>query len=61
MPLNNEDLDKIRAIVREEAAAAVDDVLEVDLNAHEPKGDPKFAGITLRRAVKLIAKKIGAV
>jgi hypothetical protein len=61
MPLNDADKKWLRDTIREEARAAVDDVLEVDLNAHEPSTDEKFRGVTLRRALKLIAKKVGAV
>lgn len=43
---------ELRKIIREEASAAVDDVLNVDMNANEPNGDPAFRGISLRRAVK---------
>jgi hypothetical protein len=57
MPLNEADLTKIRDIVREE----VDSVLETDMNAHEPGGDPAFKGRSLRWVLKKIAKATGAV
>lgn len=57
MPLSNEDLNKIRDIVREE----VDSVLEADMNLHDPKGDPAFRDRSLRWVVKKIAKATGAV
>jgi hypothetical protein len=61
MPLNDADLNKIREIVRTEARAAVDDVLDVDINEHEPKGDPAFKGWSLRKLIKALARKTGAV
>lgn len=47
----------LRQIVREEARAAVDDVLDVDINANEPKGDADFRGMTLRKLLKALYKR----
>lgn len=45
---------ELRAMFREEARAAVNEVLDVDMNAIEPKGDALFRGVTLRNAIKAI-------
>lgn len=60
MPLSKEEWEKLRKIVRDETTAAVNDVLDVPLNAKDP-GDEKFQGMSLRRVVKAIARKVGAV
>lgn len=52
MPLNDADKKWIRKTIREEAEKAVDAVLEVDMNALEPKGSPRFRGVSLRGAIK---------
>lgn len=49
------------ALVNAVAARVADTVLGADMNAHEPKGSPAFQGVTLRDAVKAIARKVGAV
>jgi len=43
-----EDFDKIRTIVRQE----VDAVLDAPINAKDPGGDKKFAGMSVRRLLK---------
>lgn len=54
MPLNKDDLDKIRAIVREE----VDAVLDAPMNAKDPKGEAAFQGVSVREALKLLVRPL---
>ena len=58
MPLNNDDLDKIRAIVRDEAVKAVDDVLTVDMNSQGTQGEDLFDKMNLRTAIKRIYRSV---
>lgn len=48
----------LRKIIREEARAAVDDVLDADMNANEPKGDKAFRRMSFRQAIKNIHKAV---
>jgi hypothetical protein len=48
---------QLRDIVREEVSA----VLDADMNEHEPKGDPRFRGQTVRSLLKGLAVKAGVV
>lgn len=56
-----DDFDRIRLIVREETADAVDKALDAELNINDPHGDVRFRGMSLRAAIKRLLAKTGAV
>lgn len=45
----------------EDKDALVQDLLDADMNLHDPKGSKDFVGKTLREVLKDIARKVGAV
>jgi hypothetical protein len=59
--MTDDDFDRIRQIIREETADAVDKALDAELNINDPKGDARFRGMSLRAAVKRLLAKTGSV
>jgi len=56
MPAYSEWPEKDRKALADDVAKAV---LDADMNAHEPKGDEDFRGVSLRQVVKRIARAVG--
>jgi len=60
-PPQEDDMPAYRDWDKADKDALVQDILDADMNLHEPKGSPDFVGVTLREAIKNISRAVDAI